>query len=174
MVEHGGKIDLACGNNKREGFFGIDKFKTEATDAEFDLLSFPWPIADDSVSEAHCSHFFEHVPAKQRNAFMSELHRVMQVGAKATFITPLGDRALQDATHEWPPIVCGSYLYYNKEWRRQNKLEHGDYVCTADFDYTYGYALDNDVALRNADFQAYAIKFYHNAALDLYVTLKKR
>lgn len=174
MVTHGGKIDLGCGDSKREGYFGVDKFKTASTDAVVDLLEFPWPFESGSVEDVHCSHFFEHVPARLRTPFMAELFRVMKPGAKATFITPLGDRALQDATHEWPPIVAGSFLYYNKAWRDANKLNHGDYAAEVDFDYTYGYALHPTVASRNADFQQYAVQFYNNAASDLHVTLTRR
>lgn len=173
-IEHTGKIDIACGDNKREGFFGIDKFKTSSTDAEADLLQFPWPIADDSVEEAHCAHFFEHIPAPLRPKFMEELFRVMKTGAKCQIIVPMGDRMNQDFTHQWPPVVPGSFLYFNKQWRVDNKLTHGDYDINADFDYSYGYGLHPNVAARNAEYQQYAIQFYQNATTDLYVTLVKR
>lgn len=168
------KIDLGCGDNKREGFTGIDKFKTSSTDIEHDLFSFPWPVESDTVEEAHCSHFFEHVPKEVRARFMEELHRVLKVGSKATFITPCGDRALQDATHEWPPIVPGSYLYFNKKWREDNKLQHGFYDIKCDFDYSYGFALAPAVAARNPEYQAFAVAHYNNAATDLHVTLTKK
>jgi hypothetical protein len=168
------KIDIGCGDNKKEGFTGIDKFKTDSTDMVVDLFAFPWPLEFESVEEVHCSHFFEHVPKEIRAKFMEELHRVMKVGAKATFITPCGDRALQDATHEWPPIVPGSYLYFNADWRKQNKLQHGFYDIKADFDYSYGYGLAPDIAVRNADFQAFAVAHYNNAVTDLHVTLTKK
>lgn len=174
MIEHTGKIDFACGDNKREGFFGVDKYKTSSTDAEFDLLQFPWPIADGSVKEGHCAHFFEHIPAALRPRFIEELHRVMEEGAKVQIIVPMGDRMFQDFTHQWPPVVPGSFLYFNKKWRVDNKLEHGEYAINADFDYTYGYGLHPTVAARNAEYQQYAIQFYNNAASDLYVTLTKK
>lgn len=174
MIEHTGKIDLACGANKREGFFGIDKFETEATDATFDLLQFPWPIADGSVKEAHCAHFFEHIPGHQRPAFIQELFRVLEVGGTCQIIVPMGDRMCQDFTHQWPPVVPGSFLYFNKKWREDNKLTHGDYALESDFDYSYGYGLHPTVAARNAEFQQYALQFYNNAATDLYVNLTKR
>lgn len=174
MIEHTGKLDLGCGDNKREGFFGIDKYKTASTDAECDLLEFPWPIADESVEEVHVSHFFEHIPAALRKPFIEEIHRILKPQCKANIIVPCGDRMLQDPTHQWPPVVPGSFLYFNKDWLKQNKLEHGDYVTKADFDYTYGYSLHPNVAARNSEFQQYAIQFYHNAATDLHVTLTKR
>lgn len=174
MIEHNGKLDLGCGDNKKEGFTGIDKYKTASTDAECDLLQFPWPIADDSVSEVHCSHFFEHVPAMLRPKFMEELYRVMKVGATAQFITPCGDRHKQDFSHDAHEVVPGSYLYFNKAWREQNKLTHGVYDIKADFDYSYGYSLHPSVAARNAEFQQFAMQFYNNSATDLFVNLTKR
>ena len=168
------KVDIGCGDNKREGFFGIDKFKTDSTDMVADLFEFPWPIESDSVEELHCSHFFEHIPAKLRRQFMEEIHRVLKVGGKANFITPYGDRNLQDPTHEWPPVVPGSFLYYNQDWLKQNKLMHGDYVTTSNFDFTYGYNLHPNVSARNQEYQQYALQFYNNAATDLFVTLIKK
>lgn len=168
------KLDLGCGNNKKAGFTGVDKFKTDSTDIEHDLFVFPWPFESDSVDEVHCSHFFEHVPKEIRAKFMEELFRVLKKGATAQFITPCGDRALQDATHEWPPIVAGSYLYFNKNWREANKLQHGFYDLSCDFDYTYGFGIIPSIAVRNAEFQQFAVAHYNNAVTDLHVTLTKR
>src|ERR1051326_1205179 len=131
------KLDLGCGDSRREGFTGVDKFKTPSVDIIHDLFKFPWPFKANSVEEVWCSHFFEHVPKDKRAPFMDELHRVMQVGGKATFITPYykSPRATQDFSHEWPPISEESYLYFNKGWREVNKLTHGNYEMTCDFDY---------------------------------------
>ena len=161
------KLDLGCGDNKREGFFGIDKFKTASTDLVHDLFKFPWPIESDSVEEIHCSHFFEHVPAATRKPFVEEIHRVLKKAGKATLITPMGDRAYQDPTHQWPPIVPGSFLYYNQEWLKQNKLEHGDYKTTSDFDFTYGYNLNPVITARNQEYQQYALQFYNLSLIHI-------
>lgn len=170
------KLDLGCGDNKKDGFLGVDKFATASTDHVFDLLEFPWPVDDGAVEEAHCSHFFEHIPAGKRVPFMEELYRVLAKGAKAMFITPHAhsDRAIQDFSHEWPPIVPASYLYFNKGWRESNKLTHGAYAIGCDYDFGYGYSLDADITVRNAEYQQFAIKHYNNAASDLIVTLTKR
>lgn len=174
VIQHTGKIDFACGDNKREGFFGIDKFQTSSTDAVMDLLEFPWNIEADSVEEANCSHFMEHIPKHLRPRFMDEMFRVLKKGGKLSIIVPMGDRCYQDYTHEWPPIVPPSFQYFNKGWREANKLQHGVYDIKCDFDYIYGYGLYPQVATRNADYQAFAINHYNNAASDLHVTLTKR
>lgn len=56
------KLDLACGNNKKNGFKGIDIIKTDQTDYVFDLQQYPWPIESESVEEINCSHYIEHIP----------------------------------------------------------------------------------------------------------------
>jgi hypothetical protein len=168
------KLDLGCGDNKREGFFGIDVAKTAAADAVFDLTAFPWPIESGTVEALHCSHFFEHLTGAQRMAFMDECGRIMQVGAQLTIIVPYWSsmRAIQDPTHQWPPVCESSFLYFNRKWREDNKLGHYPIAC--DFDFGYGYALDNDVIVRAQDFQQFALRHYLQAANDLHVTLTKR
>jgi len=55
------KLDLACGDNKREGFKGIDVVETSSTDYVVDLQVFPWPIESESAEEVNCSHYLEHI-----------------------------------------------------------------------------------------------------------------
>ncbi len=167
------RLDLGAGQNKREGFLGVDLYAE--TDIKADLMKFPWPWKDESVEEVVSSHFFEHVPGAIRGQFMDELWRVLIPGGKATFITPYWSsmRAIQDPTHQWPPIAEASYLYFNKTWREQNKLEH--YLCTCDFDFSYGYALDPETNTRSTlEVQAFWVKHYIGAVSDLQVTLVKR
>lgn len=171
-------LDLACGDSKREGYYGIDKYATASTDYTFDLLdtSKSWPIADGVVDDIVCNHFFEHIPGLDRPRFMEELYRVLKPGAKAQIVVPYWTsmRSVQDFTHAWPPVAESSFLYFNKQWREANRLTHGLYDVKCDFDYTYGYALDADVTTRNQEYQYAAIKHYTNAVNDLFVTLTKR
>lgn len=168
------KLDIGCGQNKQQGFIGIDNAKIDGVDIVHDLFTFPWPIADNSVEEAFSSHFFEHVPGLLRGKFMDEVYRVLVDGGKATFITPYYSsmRAVQDFTHQWPPICECSYLYFNKGWREANKLTH--YGATCDFDFTYGYILDSIVSQKHVDQQQFAIKHQINSVSDLQVVLTKR
>ena len=169
------KLDLGCGDSKMPGYLGVDKYKTPSVDIRADLFVFPWPWKDGSVAQVHASHFFEHVPGKMRGEFMAELYRVLEVGGTATFVTPYWSsmRATQDYTHEWPPISESSYLYFNKGWREQNKLTH--YLTGAcDFDFTYGYHLDQETSTKNAEAQQFWTRHYVQSVNDLSVTLTKR
>jgi hypothetical protein len=170
------KLDLGCGANKRAGFVGVDKYQTPCVDILHDLLVYPWPFEDGSVGEVYCSHFFEHIPGLDRPRWMEELYRVLVPGAKATVITPYykSPRATQDFTHQWPPVSEESYLYFNKAWRERNGLTHGLYDVKADFDYTYGYALDTAWATRDEEARNFAIRYYWCTIADLHVALIKR
>jgi hypothetical protein len=56
------KLNLACGQIRIPGYFGIDLVKVGAVDAAMDLQSFPWDIASDSAEEVICNHYLEHTP----------------------------------------------------------------------------------------------------------------
>lgn len=170
------KLDLGCGDNKREGFKGVDFVKTKSTDYVHDLFKFPWPFKDSSVEEAHLSHFFEHIPAKLRPKFIDELFRVLAPEAKVTIITPYYNsvRATQDFTHEWPPISPNSFLYFNKKWREDNKLTHGHYEMVCDFDFTYGYAVNPAWVSKSEEARAFALTHYNEVISDLHTTLVSR
>ena len=58
------RLDLGCGQNVKEGYEGVDLYGSEASHL-VDLFKFPWPFSDDSVDEIHCSHFLEHIPARE-------------------------------------------------------------------------------------------------------------
>ena len=163
------KLDIAAGQNKKEGFTGIDIMP--GSDIVHDLEVFPWPIESDSVEEAHCSHFIEHV--KNFGGFFDELYRILKVGAKCTFIAPYytSVRAWQDFTHV-RAISEATFLYINKEWRKVNKLDH--YPIHCDFDFTYGYSFHPNWASRNEQSRAFAVAHYNNVVTDIMVTVTKR
>lgn len=171
-------LDLACGDSKKEGFYGIDKWKTASTDYVFDLLDKDnqWPVDDGVVDSIHCSHFLEHIDGMDRPRFMEECFRILKVGGQMTVLTPYWSsmRYHQDFSHKFPAINESSFLYFNKKWREDNRLTHGVYDIKCDFDYTYGYIMDQEVSTRNQEYQFAAIKHYNNAVSDLIVTLTKR
>jgi hypothetical protein len=125
------KLDLGCGAHKREGFLGVDIAPIAGVDLVQDLFQFPWDFPEGSVAEVYSAHFFEHVPAKLRPKFMDEVWRICAPGAQVTLITPHWDsvRAIQDFTHEWPPIAAESFLYFNAQVRKDSGLEHMGISC---------------------------------------------
>jgi hypothetical protein len=185
------KLSLACGDNKPEGFLGVDIAKTDSADYVQDLLQFPWKqFADNSVDEIECSHFVEHIPHGDGYhdpflQFFDEIYRILKPAefdpanpniplkgfARITCPYYSSMRAWQDPTHQ-RAISEASFLYLNKQWRVDNKLDHYDVSC--DFDFSYGYLLSPDWVNRSQDAQAFAIRHYNNVVSDIQVQLVKR
>lgn len=171
------KLDLGCGQNKREGFFGVDIANTDDSDLVCDLAQFPWPFDDDSVEEACCSHYVEHTypvggPHDGLIAFMNEVWRICIHGAKVNIVHPyaLSSRAFQDPTHT-RFIPEATWFYFSADWRKTNGLDH--YPITADF------AIDgisngwHDLWLSRADAaRTWAAGHYWNVVSDLSVDLR--
>lgn len=179
------RIDLGCGKNKREGFLGVDQFALPGVDVVFNMAAQAWPWADDSVDEAHCSHFIEHLTnfgdKWERVHFFNELHRVLKSGAKCSMIFPhwASSRFYGDPTHKEPLSEWWSF-YLLKSWRAVNAphCDHdqapGPQAYTCDFDVTYGYNLHPSMHTRNAEYQMTALTFWKEAAQDIVATLTKR
>lgn len=165
------KLDIACGQNKREGFKGVDIAPGKGVDFVHDLETYPWPFKDNSVEEAHVSHYIEHVGDLVK--FMNELYRILIPGGQCTVIAPYYSsiRAWQDPTHV-RAISEATFLYFNQQWLKDNKLDH--YNVTADFDFSYGYVFDQDWVGRSEEARAFAIKHYINVISDIQVVLTKR
>ncbi|MEK7153404.1 MAG: hypothetical protein AAB834_05630 [Patescibacteria group bacterium] len=185
------KLSLACGDNKPEGFKGVDIAKTKSADYVQDLLKFPWTqFADNSVDEIECSNFVEHIPHGDSRddpffQFFDEIYRILKpaefeptnpnIANKgiARIVCPYYSsmRAWQDPTHQ-RAISEASFLYLNKQWRIDNKLDH--YPVSCDFDFTYGYVVSTDWQNRSQDAQAFAIRHYINVVSDIQIQLVKR
>src|SRR3990167_316583 len=173
------RLDLACGNNKQEGFIGVDIIK-EGThaDVEHNLLIFPWPFEDNSIDEIFCSHFLEHIPHGYGFNdpffdFFNELWRVLKPEGKITFITPYytSIRAFQDPTHQ-RFITEATYAYLDIDWRKENKLEH--YPIKTDFkviscEYVY-HPDSQNIDLQDQEF---GLKHFWNVGADMKVVLQK-
>jgi SAM-dependent methyltransferase len=168
------KLDLGCGQSKRDGFLGVDIAKVDGVDFVVDLFKFPWPWKDASVEEIFTSHFFEHVPQSIRPKFMDECYRILIPAGKMTVVVPYYSsmRAVQDYHHQWPPISETSFLYFNKNWLKANKLDH--YPTHCDFDFTYGYAVGPYWAARAQEARDFAVQYHINSVADLQVLLTKR
>src|SRR5450631_2289176 len=128
------KLDLGCGQGCREGYDGVDIVKLPGVKYVVDLFKTPWPFKAGSVDEIYSQQFLEHVPAKARYKFMDEVWRVLKPGGRAAFITPYwaSQRAIQDITHEWPPVCEAFYAYLNEAWRIINGLTHYEVSCNFD------------------------------------------
>jgi hypothetical protein len=184
------RLDLACGQTPREGFEGVDLYAPNAQH-KWDVLSFPWPLADNSVDEVHCSHFIEHIPMVYLRdgkvdlmggiggvdllvAFFNECYRVMKRNAWMTVITPSlqSVRAFQDPTHR--RFIPGEFFYYlNEEFRKVNGLDH--YMgATCHFGFTVTPTLAQGIGLeaRCAEVQGEKVRHNWNTTMDIHARLQ--
>lgn len=168
------KLDLGCGSHKAEGFLGVDISPDCGADIVHDLRVRPWPFADNSVDEVRCTHFFEHLTGEERMRFMDELWRVMKPGATVLLVTPYWQSygAVQDPTHQWPPVCEASYFYFNRAWREQAGITH--YPIHCDFDLNFGYWISPEWRDKTQQEKAFGLRHYCNVAQDLHATLRKR
>jgi len=107
------KLDIACGENKTPGYVGMDVRDLPGVDILWDAEVQPWPLPDECVVSATCSHYMEHInPAKFGVFnFMNELWRVMRTGSLFIAVMPYGvsPRFIMDPTHTKP--------YNENTWR---------------------------------------------------------
>jgi SAM-dependent methyltransferase len=173
------KLDIACGQNKKEGFVGLDIAKCEGVDIVHDLTTYPWPVEDASVEEAFCSHYIEHIPMGYVDGkdhlfhFFDELYRILAPGGKCYIIAPYYSsmRCWQDPTHR-RAICDNTFFYCSAEWRKINKLDHYNAKC--DLHAAWGYDWEPDWATRSDDARAFAARHYINVIRDIHVTLEKK
>lgn len=173
------KLDLGCGQNKKDGFIGVDRLPMKGVDIVTDLMK-KWPWKDDTVAEIYMSHTLEHFTGVERVHIVNEMHRVLQKGATAQIIVPswASNRAYGDYTHQWPPVADFWFYYLNKDWRAGNaphndiKWDPKGYSC--DFDSTWGYSLHQEFVSKNVERQTFAIQFYRDSVLDIIATLTKK
>ena len=93
------KLDIGCGDRKKEGYIGLDAHDFSAAYPEGDFIQHnvkdPLPYEDGSVDEIWCNHMLEHLPPRHPTEdidylvwVMNEFHRVLKVGGKAHCIVP--------------------------------------------------------------------------------------
>jgi len=192
------RLDLGSGQRTKEGFEGVDLHG----DAKHrvNLWKFPWPFADNSVTEIHCSHFLEHIPSREVEerdittslkeserkaavaryvgvdmlcAFMDECWRILKPDAWMTAIVPSArsNRAFQDPTHR-RYFVQESFLYFNRDWRQMNGLDHG-YLGKCNFGVEVPYSLPSEEGLRAPEVQSRRFHECWNVTIDWHAKLKK-
>lgn len=75
------KVDFGCGNNKKEGFFGIDAHPANDVDFLFNLERIgldidKLPFGDSSLEEINCDHVLENL--ENTLEIMNEFHRILK------------------------------------------------------------------------------------------------
>lgn len=93
------KLDIGCGNYKKEGYIGVDIIKLPRVDIVCDIQKGLPMIESNSVEEIYCSHVLEHI--LNLEDVMREFHRVLKPDGKLIIRVPhcLSPSAFGDITH---------------------------------------------------------------------------
>ncbi len=117
------KLNLGSGQNPQPGYLNVDKHGDP--DLKCDLESFPWPWADNSVSEILLIHVLEHLGASPEVfiGIMKEIYRVCEPGAQIYIVVPhpRHDNFIGDPTHVRPVTPAMLQLFSKKanlRWRQ--------------------------------------------------------
>jgi SAM-dependent methyltransferase len=102
------RLNLACGPKPLVGFINVDFVPLPGVDYLFDLSTFPWPWADNSVDYVYTTHYLEH--AKDILATLEEIYRIMKPGARLYIEVP-----------------------YATGWTWQRNLTHINHFCYSSF-----------------------------------------
>jgi len=107
-------LDIGCGENKQEGFVGLDMRPLPGVDIVHDLEVFPYPLADESCLTIVGSHIIEHIKPWLTIDFFNELWRIMKPGGQLALATPYAGSPgyWQDPTH-CNPFNEATFQYFD-------------------------------------------------------------
>jgi len=80
------KLDLGCGQSKKEGFIGVDILPFDNVDIVHDLKKFPYPFEDNVVDEIWMDNVLEHIPNPIK--VVEEIYRIAKPDCKITISVP--------------------------------------------------------------------------------------
>ncbi|MEO0535214.1 MAG: hypothetical protein AAF215_15245 [Cyanobacteria bacterium P01_A01_bin.123] len=118
------RLNLGSGQQPIEGYVNVDKFGEP--DLCFDLETFPWPWADNSVSEIKLLHVLEHL-GQQTNIYfqiVQEMYRICLPNATIHIVVPhhRHDNFVHDPTHVRAITAAGLQMFsrrINRDWQVQ-------------------------------------------------------
>jgi len=81
------KLDIGCGNRKKENHIGIDKIEFECVDFILDIEKEYLPFAPESIDDIYCNHVLEHTSDVIH--VMNEFYRVLKPDGELYIGVPL-------------------------------------------------------------------------------------
>ena len=109
------KLNLGCGEEKKEGFINLDWNKLIEPDIVHDLNILPYPFPDNEFDLINASHVLEHL--EKPFAIMKELHRMLKPNGKLIVRVPHFSRGFTHAEHVHGFDVTFP-LYFNKNFTK--------------------------------------------------------
>jgi hypothetical protein len=91
------KLNLGCGEFKKEGYINLDNSPQTKPDIVHDLNLIPYPFPDNSMERVFAEHVLEHLD--RPFAVMKEIHRICQPGAIVEIKVPHFSRGMSHPEH---------------------------------------------------------------------------
>lgn len=167
-------VDLGCGSNKTEGYYGLDQCALPGVDVYLDLSQHAYPFQNETVDHVRAIHLMEYLDGYGRIFMMNECHRILRPGKwlDVTFYYATSRMATMDPMYKWPPLTEFSFEYFKRDWREANGFTHYGIEC--DFDVSYTFDIEESLVTRNQEFKWFASRHYNHSVSRMHVTLTKR
>ena len=104
------KLNLGCGEFKKEGYINLDRHPHLKPDVIHDLNEFPYPFPDNSFNLIEADHVIEHLEDPFR--VIEELHRILEREGKLIIRVPHFSRGSTHPEHKKGFDVSFPY-YFN-------------------------------------------------------------
>lgn len=113
LSEKGGvQLDIGCGANKQgPDYVGLDVRPLPGVDIVHNILNYPWPLPDESVIRAVCSHLVEHIPPHPPDPRIRNLVKLLIDKGVITI-----DEA-RDYLGDWTDDMPRFMRFMNEVWR---------------------------------------------------------
>ncbi|VVB60021.1 Uncharacterised protein [uncultured archaeon] len=108
------KLNLGCGEFRKEGYVNVDYYSVSKPDVKHDLNKFPYPFSDNEFGLIEADHVLEHL----ENPFMviKEMHRISQDGGLIIIKVPHFSRGFTHPEHKRGFDVSLPY-YFNPSFK---------------------------------------------------------
>jgi len=106
------QLDIGCGGNKAgPDYVGMDMRDLPGVDIVHNVLTYPWPLEDESVIRAICSHLVEHIPPHPPDPRQERLIQLLI--DKGT----LTEEDAEDYLGDWRDDMPRFIRFMNEVWR---------------------------------------------------------
>ena len=113
LNEKGGiQLDIGAGANKQPGgYVGMDYRALDGVDIVHNVLTYPWPLPDESVIRAVCSHLVEHIPPHPPDPRIRQLVQML-IDAKV-----FNEKQAEVMLGEWQDETPRFIRFMDEVWR---------------------------------------------------------
>jgi len=109
------KLNLGCGENKKDGYINLDFHYHVNPDVAHDLNKIPYPFENNTFELIEASHILEHLD--KPFLVMKELHRILEPGGRLIIKVPHFSRGLTHVEHTHGFDVTFP-LYFNENFSK--------------------------------------------------------